>query len=45
MSADALATLGARASVGMALIPTAVVFHLQYQKSLEQRLYNHDHDN
>ena len=31
--ADALVTLGARASTGMALIPKAGIFHLQLQKS------------
>ena len=33
MPADALATLGATASAGMALTPTAWLFHLQHQKS------------
>ena len=33
MPADALATLGARASAGMVLTPKAEIFHLQHQKS------------
>ena len=33
MFADALATLGARASTGMVLTPQTEIFHLQHQKS------------
>ena len=38
--ADALATLGARASAGMVLTHKAGIFHLQHQKSTQELKWN-----